>query len=272
MTFQLIKKKTSAAILLAVLVFCNLKAQEAENLFHKQYSKLSFVLQPSYLAPNSAGNTDGSTYPSMFFRRDFSYQFGIHYNFAQSGAFNFKTGLVAREFFAKFDLNISNEDIGYGEDFLLNDIDTYNQFVLSVPLKTEYYLKITDKINFRAGLGFNFDYITGLSEPTYTKVGVINNSETDSKDVFFAYSEGSNNFNVTADYSLGFQYKTKFALFDLSYYTTRLLANDYVEGEYRFTNLVESPDKTGKFVIRNRFYGLSLVISPKKGWLKKKVL
>ena len=31
--------------------------QEAENIYHKQYSKLSFVLQPSFLQKGSGGNS-----------------------------------------------------------------------------------------------------------------------------------------------------------------------------------------------------------------------
>jgi hypothetical protein len=49
------------------------------------------------------------------------------------------------------------------------------------------------------------------------------------------------------------------------------IAPDYVSGQYEIYNLNNSADKVGDFIIRNNFYGLSLSVSPKKGWLKKKV-
>jgi hypothetical protein len=110
-----------ASILLATFLFVNSYSQEAEKLYHDDYSKLSFVFQPSILKKSDAWNRDGSTYPSMDFTNDFSYQFGVYYNFAQSGNFNFKTGIIAKEFIPKFDLNISDNDIGFGIDYLLTE-------------------------------------------------------------------------------------------------------------------------------------------------------
>ena len=81
--------KTKIIIFISLISFANGFSQEAENIFHKEYSKLSFVFQPSILKKSDAWNRDGSTYPKMKFTNDFSYQFGVYYNFAQSGNFNF---------------------------------------------------------------------------------------------------------------------------------------------------------------------------------------
>ena len=90
--------KTKIIIFISLISYANGFSQEAENIFHKEYSKLSFVFQPSILKKSDAWNRDGSTYPNMKFTNDFSYQFGVYYNFAQSGNFNFKTGIIAKEF------------------------------------------------------------------------------------------------------------------------------------------------------------------------------
>lgn len=62
------------------------------------------MFQSSILKNSDAWNRDASTCPSMEFTNDFLYQFGVYYNFAQAGNFNFKTGIIAKEFNPKFDL------------------------------------------------------------------------------------------------------------------------------------------------------------------------
>ncbi len=262
--------KTKIIIFISLISFANGFSQEAENIFHKEYSKLSFVFQPSILKKSDAWNRDGSTYPNMKFTNDFSYQFGVYYNFAQSGNFNFKTGLIAKEFIPKFDLNISDDDIGYGIDYLLTQYDTYNQFIISIPIKTDYYLKINNKFNLTFGAGLNLNLITGTNEETITIV-FVGDYNDNYKDIYFAKSDGQNSINFSSEISIGAQYKTRFALFDLSFFVNNSIAPDYVSGQYQIYNLVNSPNKTGDFIIRNNFYGLSLSVSPKKGWLKKKV-
>lgn len=238
-------------------------AQEAENLFHKQYSKLSFVFQPSILKKSDAWNRDGSTYPSMEFTNDFSYQFGFYYNFAQSGNFNFKTGVIAKEFIPKFDLNIDNADLGNG-DYLLTQYDPYNQFIISIPIKTDYYLKLNQKFNLTFGAGLNLNLITGMNEEIITSISV------EGTDIFYSKSDSQNNINFSYELSTGIQYKSKWALLDLSFFINNSLLPDYTSGQYSIVNLNNSPAKTGNFVIQSNFYGLSLNVSPKKGWLKKK--
>lgn len=269
MMCQIIKSNRIAGLILATLFFSLSYSQEAENIFHKEYSKLSFVFQPSILKKSDAWNRDGSTYPSMKFTNDFSYQFGIYYNFAQSGNFNFKTGILAKEFIPKFDLNISNDDIGNGIDYLLTQYDPFNQFIISIPMKTEFFLKINDKLNLSFGAGFNLNIITGTNEEIVTSVSV-GDYDGNYKNIFFAKSNNQNSINFSSELSFGANYKTKFALIDLSIFINNSIAPDYVSGQYQIYNLEQSSDKTGDFIIRNNFYGLSLNISPKKGWLKSK--
>lgn len=269
MTCQVIKLNKVASVLLATLFFNAIYSQEAENIFHKEYSKLSIVFQPSILRKSQAWNRDGSTYPSMEFTNDFSYQFGVYYNFAQSGSFNFKTGIIAKEFIPKFDLNISDSDIGNGINNYLTQFDPYNQFVISIPFKTDYYLKLTKKINFTVGVGLNLNLITGTDGPLIASVSV-GDLNGNFKDVFYSISDGQNSINFSTELSIGLHYKAKFALIDVSLYTSNTVAPDYVTGEYEIYNLNESPDKVGKFIINNLFYGLSINVSPKKGWLKRK--
>jgi hypothetical protein len=269
MICQLIKLEKKARIIPAIFfsifsLFCF--SQEAENIFHKEYSKLSFVFQPSILKKSDAWNRDGSTYPSMKFTNDFSYQFGVYYNFAQSGNFNFKTGIIAKEFIPKFDLNISDSDIGNGQENLLTQYDPYNQFIISIPLKTEYYFKINKKVNLTLGAGFCLNLITGMNETLVTSVSV-GDTEGNYTDVFSAKSDGQNNINFSSEFSIGTHYKTRFALFDFSLFINNSIAPDYVNGQYKIYNLENSSDKIGEYIIRNNFYGISVNIIPKKGWL-----
>lgn len=269
MICQKINSKRIAIVLTAILLHTFCYSQEAENIYKKQYSKLSFVFQPSILKKSEASNNDGSYYPSMEFENDFSFQFGVYYNFAQSGNFNFKTGIIAKEFIPKFELNISDEDLGNGFSNHLSGFDPYSQFVLSIPMKVDYFLRINPKTNIVFSTGLNFNYITGLNEETITGVS-IGYADGGSKDIFSAYSAGSNNLNLSYELSLGLNYKTNFALFDLSFYVNNTITTDYVYGSYDIYNLTMSPDKSGTFVLKSNFYGLSLSVTPKKGWLKKK--
>lgn len=269
MICQLINSQKVASLLLATFVSFFGFSQEAEKLYHKEYSKLSFVLQPSILKKSDAWNRDGSTYPSMKFTNDFSYQFGVYYNFAQSGSFNFKTGIIAKEFIPKFDLNISDSDIGNGQENLLTQFDPYNQFVISIPFKIDYYLRLTKKINLTIGAGLNLNLITGTNEETITRIYITDNLGNDNE-IFNSYSSNNNSINFSSEISMGLNYKTKFALFDLSFFINNALGPDYVTGQYKIYNLNQSADKVGDFIIRNNFYGLSLNIAPKKGWLKEK--
>lgn len=267
MICNLINSKKVSSLLFATFISLLGYSQEAENIFHKEYSKLSFVFQPSILKKSDAWNQDGSSYPSMKFTNDFSYQFGVYYNFAQSGNFNFKTGIIAKEFIPKFDLNISDSDIGNGLENFLTQYDPYNQFIISIPIKTEYYLKINKTFNISIGTGLNLNLITGMDETVITgiAVGDLNGNY---KDIFYAKSEGQNSINFSTEFSIGLQCKTNFALFDLSYFVNSSIGPDYVSGQYKIFNLNQSSDKIGNFIITNNFYGISLNISPKKGWLK----
>ena len=70
--------KNVASILLATFLFLNSYSQEAEKIYHEDYSKLSFVFQPSRITGFYSANTNGSSYPSITFDDSGSLQFGIY--------------------------------------------------------------------------------------------------------------------------------------------------------------------------------------------------
>lgn len=89
--------------------------------------------------------------------------------------------------------------------------------------------------------------------------------ETNYQDIFTADIKPAQNFNFSAELSLGFNYKTKHALYELSAYATGLIAPEYGNARYSIYNLNNSPNKTGTMYFNNAFYGISLVVTPKKG-------
>lgn len=269
MISKLINKKNVASIVLLTLYAINVCSQEAEKKYHKEFSKLSLVIQPSYIVANNFSNNDGTTYPSIKFKNNFSSQFGVYYNFAQSGNFNFKTGFIAKEFSPTFDLNISNEDIGYGTEYHLTQYNPFNQFFITVPIKTEYLLKINSKFDLVIGAGLNFNYITGTTEQSYTThVDVTNGNQ--SKRIFSAEVTQQEKTTFTSEASIGINYKTKYALLQLEYFTSgTYTSTNPIEGKYYIYNLTNSSNKTGNFIITGKFHGVSLIISPKKGWINK---
>lgn len=96
------KKKILSAMLFLSSLFVT--AQEAEVLYKELYSKLDFVYQRAIMGGHFVGgNYDGSTYPSMEFTNYSTGQFEFHYNFAQTGKFNFKTGIILKKYAPSFD-------------------------------------------------------------------------------------------------------------------------------------------------------------------------
>ena len=84
-------KKKILGIFICFCVYVNGFSQIAENLYKKEFSKLSLAYNFGTMTNNLSQNNDGSLYPSIGFKNSYSNQFGIYYNFAQTGNFNFKT-------------------------------------------------------------------------------------------------------------------------------------------------------------------------------------
>lgn len=245
-------------------------AQEAEKLYREQYSKLAIVLQPSWLTPdNLYGNDNRKSYPSVDFKNAFSYQFGVSWNFAQSGNFNFKTGVIAKEFSPVFDLNVNNSDVGTGlKNYGLTEFNPYNQFAISLPFRTEYFLKLNDKINIVGGLGISYNAITGAD----TNIGVTI-SVTEGNNVVDIFRAQTNDYGkniISTEAAIGVTFKSKYALFQLDYLVSNALIGDQLRGKYVFSNLNNTPTTQGEFSASLNYQSFSLTISPKKGWLKKK--
>ena len=261
-------KKIILYALFTTIGIANTYSQESEKLYHSKYSKLSFVFQPSFLKSNYAYNSNGTSYPSMSFRESKSIQFGFYYNFAQSGNWNFRTGLIAKDFSPSFDLNISNDDIGLGKNYNLTDYKPYSQFIFCVPIKAEYLLPLSTKFNLAFGANINLNLITGVNDEVVTKVFVSN--ETDTKDIFYSKTDSQEKITFSSEISMGIQYKSKFALFQLDAYWTMLNLQTPITGKYYIYNLENSADVNGDFKIDPNFYGLSLIVSPRKGWISRK--
>lgn len=270
MICQLINFKKIASLTFAIFSCFFSFSQEASKLYHHKYSKFSFVFQPSLLKNSYADNRGNSTYPSMSFNSSKSYQFGFYYNFAQSGNFNFKTGLIAKDFSPSFDLHISNEDIGYGTNYSLTDYKPYNQFIFSIPIKAEFILPVNQKFNLSFGASLNLNLITGVNDEITTIIYVHNNDSTLNKDIFYSKTDSQEKINISSEISTGLQYKSKFALIQLDAYWTLLSAPTPITGKYYIYNLEKSEDINGDFKIDPLFYGISLIVSPKKDWLKRK--
>ena len=270
MKFKTLNKPMNTKIITSILIFLlsflNSYSQEAEKIFHDDYSKLSFVFQPSTITGFYSSNRNGSSYPSIKFDDSGSYQFGVYYNFAQKNNFNFKTGLIAKEFNPLFTLNVNDLDIGYGNGYSLTEINPCKAFILSVPIKTEYFYKINDKLNFVIGGGLNLNLYTGGGVTT-TEVTVESNTE--GRKIFTAVTN-QEQITFSSELSFGVNYKTKFALLQLEAFYNRNLIQYPATGRYFIYDLRNSADVQGDFSIDGNFYGLSLAVSPKKGWLKKK--
>ena len=266
MNHHFINIKSILTSLLATFLFVNSYSQEAEKIYHDDYSKLSFVFQPSRITGFYSANIDGSNYPSIKFNDSGSLQFGVYYNFAQKGNFNFKTGIIAKEFNPLFTLNVDDEDIGYGDSYSLTGINPANAFIFSIPIKSEYFFKLDDRLNLVLGAGLNLNLFTGGGE---TGSYVVVENDTEGRKIFNATTD-QEQITFSGELSFGLNYKTSLALIQLEAFYSRNLLQHTATGRYYIYDLEKSADVNGDFIIDGNFYGLSLNVSPKKGWLKKK--
>lgn len=245
-------------------------SQEAEKIYHEKYSKLSFVIQPAFLNKFQVSGTDNK--PSVQFKKNFSYQFGVYYNFAQYKNLNIKTGLIAKSFSPKLSLNVSEADLSFafpGTSGALNDFYLTEQYVISVPIKVEYFLKLHEKLNLTFGFGINADLRTGRFSENELRIEVTTKQNNGSREIF---KIESNEPKITAssDFSIGANYKSNWGLIQLEVFYNGQLLSYAADGVYYFKNLDSSLNKTGVFTVYGNYYGVSLQITPKKGWLKRK--
>lgn len=262
----LIKKRTF--VLLALFITTVGFSQIAENMYHKDYSKLSFVYRAAKMSGFYSGNYDRSTYPNIRFNKSNSSQFGFYYNFAQKGNFNFKTGVIAKEAYPSFDLNVNNADLGMppGPENSLIDYSPINYFIFSIPMKFEYFIKVNPNINIVLGGGINLDLMTGGDDVT-TSISVFNGTEF--RDIFVANTE-QEQITFSTEISLGLTYNFKFAMAQVDFFYNPNFGPTPATGQYVIYNLENSPTKEGMFDSNGDFYGISIAITPKKGWLRKK--
>jgi len=258
-----INHKVIVAFIITLFLTMSSYSQEAEKLYHEEYSKFGFVLQPSKIT----GYNYDSSYPNVSINDTYSWQFGVYFNFAQSGNFNFKTGIIAKEFRPLFDLNISDEDLG-AKDLHLTGFDFVSGFSITLPIKTEYFLKVNDKFNIVANVGLSLNILL-LGDAKTTGVSYTN--EQGFENNFFSATLEQKQIGVSRELSIGANYKTNFALLQLEVFYSGNMLEHSITGAYKIDNLVNTPDKTGFFDVKGDFYGLSLSVFPKKGWLKKKI-
>lgn len=133
-------------------------------------------------------------------------------------------------------------------------------------LKLNILFNINKKLNLVVGSGLNLNLFTGGGETT-THVAVETNTE--GRRIFTAVTN-QEQITFSGELSFGINYKTKFALIQLEAFYNRNLIQHPATGRYRIYDLENSADVNGDFIIDGNFYGLSLNIAPKKGWLKKK--
>ncbi|MDO4728658.1 MAG: hypothetical protein Q4B43_06600 [Bacteroidota bacterium] len=261
------KKSVLSVILFLSSLF--VVGQEAEVLYKEKYSKLDFVYQRAEIGKMHlvSGNYDGSTYPSMSFNNDRYGQFGVQYNFAQVGKFNFKTGIIFKKYAPTFNLHVNSEDVGVEHWESPSKYPIVEEFIIDIPLKAEFYLPIFDKLNVMLGLGANLGVFTGDYKENARLLSVsVNDGAGNSKEIFELYPYHVPTFNVAIEASIGVQYKANFGLITLSMFRNNSLM-DYMQGHYVFKNLNNVTDKEGTFYVTSNHYGLSLSVSPKKGWV-----
>ena len=267
MICQLTKKNVASFMLVTFSCFFSF-SQVAEKLYEKDFSKLSLVYNFGYMTGYLSQNNDGSSYPNLSFKDSYSNQFGFYYNFLQKNNFNFKTGIIAKEAYPLFDLNISNQDLGINSDgnYDLSDINPGNYFIFSVPIKAEYFLNFNKDINVVFGGGVNLNISTGGDE-IETQVFVDN--ENESRDVFLSTTK-QNQITFSTELSIGLNYNFKYALLQMDFFYSLNILPYSAEGVYEIRNLDNSSSKQGIYNINGDFYGVGLSITPKKGWLRSK--
>lgn len=263
MTFRIINYLFFVCIFFSNLIY----SQEAEKLFKNEYSKISILIQPAKL---KGFNVASNTAPIIDFNNTSSIQFGFSYNFAQSKNFNFKTGIVAKGFRPSFDIIISKEDLNFGFDYSneLTQFDLSNQYIISEIFATEYFYPLSKKLNVVIGLGISLDLRTGGGNDLLS-VAVYDYNTNEYKDILLIDSI-EQQITGSADVSLGLNYKAKFGLIQFTVFNNSQLLSNPKTGVYQFSKLSNNKTSIGVYNVTGNYFGFSLSVSPKKGWLKAK--
>ena len=136
LNFEIMKKK----IFLAIIFICNYSQSQYSEIFFKQkYSKIGLEVGTQNMYVRNSANSANFQWTNSS-----AVNVGLSYNFYQKKNYNFKVGIL----FSFFDINekfIVFDNSG-GSIIYQGSTGPYSLFL--IPLESEYFIKITEKIYF----------------------------------------------------------------------------------------------------------------------------
>jgi hypothetical protein len=259
MTDRFYKLLKTASFLLAVFSFAHLSAQNNKNNFAKELfqknHKFGIDIGYNKLYTSNEYNSLDFNYPNQN-----AFQLGIEYNFYQYKNFNFKVGLIWRNYALVETKLLKAVDFDpFLKDTKIN-ISVSPNHMYKLPLSAEYYLPITNNTSFSISLGP--EIIIYPEDPTlgsglYTNE---NNIEIGYKEEGFS---NKSPFYFGLNTGVSFNIQTKYFLFK-PYVNYHYQPKDLYTNVVTTQNLLQSPNTVSKHIIKGDYLGFGLVITPSK--------
>ncbi len=254
----LINFKTAISLVLIVVFYTKLQAQEKPTDFLKDYflvgafGQFTNNLKGDVVKEDSSVNYDVASYISA--------QFGIVVNIYQTTHFNFKTGLIIKPKVDKNNYHFTKEQTGADHDVSYWASSSGDDNMWSIPLIAEYIVPISKRVKWMVApsltLSLYRDWggygIEGFGPPPTAKI-------TDTND-----DRSSQWFHTSAEISTGFYFLFKHFMlqpeFRYSKSFNTLKSGSYVTENYR----TEPNSSTGTFTQSGDYWGVSLTVYIKK--------
>jgi len=261
------------SLLTSLFFFNNSAAQEAEKLYHEKFAKMSFTFQRASLTGFDVYTQTPDATPTMAFSNSRSLQIGFWYNFAQYRNFNFKAGIIAKQFTPLFDLQINETQLNSGGDNSedLSAFPLSEQFVLSQSFRTEYFVSIIPELNLVLGAGLNLDLRTGRNYQINRVRVDIYDSNLEQDRTIFVLEQLTQQITGSLDLSIGVNFESKYGLFQVEMFRNSQLLAYPTTGDFAYNNLNVNDNTRGGFQVRGNYTGFSFTYAPRKGWANKKV-
>ncbi len=253
-------------LFLPLVFFISFNSLAQEDDLFKDSGRWMLTFQP--VLYQKASITANNDYNSFVNKSMPSANLGFMYRYFETRSWNFQIGfLMGVQPGFNLEFMIDKEDIFLDYDLTHKEF-TYSRFNYNIPVIAEYTNQLARDIFLSASLGFNFLY----HAPQFAETGVvvINEDETEAREIF-AISTETNNSGLYAQlfFSTGIYIKGKQRLYNMSIIYNKNLGNTF-SGNYAFDNLFVSPRTEGEYKLSGNYFGLSISMYLKRHTKKQK--
>lgn len=194
--------------------------------------------------------------------------FGVRYTFNRAKQFSYYIG-ASIDFipFYYYYYDVPAVEFPEGTPIIGRDFSKWvnDHSVFTIPIGVSWKVPITQKKYTKFNIVFTGDVRIHSIQP-----GGVSSTVTRGETTFlaiYADAKGINIISPTLNFSAGINWLSKYAIININLNIQKGTV-PYLQGEYYFFNLKESPDTRGIYKVRADYAGLEVAITPKK-WRRR---